>query len=335
MVRPLRIEYANAWYHISSRGSERGSIFRDDKDRKRFLRTLAESIEAFRVEVHCYVLMSNHFHFLLRTLEANLSRFMQRFNTAYTTYFNLRHHRKGHLYKGRFKAILVEADEYLLGLSHYIHLNPVRLKKYKDISVEEKARILKRYRWSSLLGYVSTRKRDGFINYEEVLGHMGGDNKNGRARYLNFVLAGLRGELKNPLKETKANAILGSESFVSWVKGKFLGERELMSRDYANLKLINKAIPIKEIAKEVAKEYGIRAEDIIKSRSRFREARQVLMEISHRMNLSRKSLREIGRELGGVSGEAITKIHNQMQVRLKKDRKLAKRIDGVVRRLQS
>ncbi|MCX6355146.1 MAG: transposase [Candidatus Aureabacteria bacterium] len=94
----------------ASRGNERGEIFRDDKDRIRFLRALKESIERFKVEVHCYVLMSNRFHFSLRTLDANLSRFMQRFNTAYTAYYYLRHHRAGHLYQGRFKAIVVEAD---------------------------------------------------------------------------------------------------------------------------------------------------------------------------------------------------------------------------------
>ena len=108
MVRPLRIEYPNACYHITCRGNQRVNIFKDDKDRKRFLNILAESLKVFRVEVHCYILMSNHFHFLLKTLEANLGRFMQRFNTAYITYYNLRHQRSGHLYQGRYKALLVE-----------------------------------------------------------------------------------------------------------------------------------------------------------------------------------------------------------------------------------
>ena len=117
MARPLRIEYPGAWYHVTCRGNERSTIYRDDKDKRRFLKALGESVEAFNVEVHCYTLMGNHFHFLLKTPGANLSRFMQRFNTAYITYYNLRHHRSGHLYQGRFKAILVEADEYLLELS--------------------------------------------------------------------------------------------------------------------------------------------------------------------------------------------------------------------------
>jgi len=126
MSRPLRIEYPGAWYHVACRGNRRARIFEDDKDRLRFLKALKESVEAFNVEMHGYVLLDNHFHFLLRTPEANLGRFMQRFNTAYITYYNLRHHKSGHLYQGRYKAILVEADEYLLELSRYIHLNPVR-----------------------------------------------------------------------------------------------------------------------------------------------------------------------------------------------------------------
>lgn len=136
MARPLRVQFPNAWYHVTSRGNERTSTFRDDHDRRKFLEILEESCRLFRVEVHCHVLMSNHFHFLLKTVLANLSRFMQRFNTSYTVYFNRRHHRSGHLFQGRYKAILVDADAYLLELSRYIHLNPIRLKKLKDMPVE-------------------------------------------------------------------------------------------------------------------------------------------------------------------------------------------------------
>lgn len=99
------------WYRVTSRGNERRGIFRDDNDRIRSLNALQESIEQFNVEVRCYALMSNHFYFLLRTREANLNRFMKRSNTAYTTYYNFRHHRAEHLYQGRFKAVVVEADE--------------------------------------------------------------------------------------------------------------------------------------------------------------------------------------------------------------------------------
>jgi REP element-mobilizing transposase RayT len=112
MARPLRIEYPGAFYHVTCRGNERREIFADDRDRKRFLEILAESKEIYGVEVHGYVVMANHFHLMVMTPEANLQKFMQRFNTSYTVYFNRRHRRSGHLYQGRYKAILVDADNY-------------------------------------------------------------------------------------------------------------------------------------------------------------------------------------------------------------------------------
>jgi len=330
MVRPLRIEYPNACYHITCRGNQRVNIFKDNKDRKRFLNILAESLKVFRVEVHCYILMSNHFHFILKTLEANLGRFMQRFNTAYITYYNLRHQRSGHLYQGRYKALLVEADEYLLELSRYIHLNPVRVEKYRSFSIEEKARLLKGYRWSSLPGYIGLRERDDFMHYDMVLGYMGGDTKAGRAWYRDFVLQGLEDELRNPLQEARANAILGSDNFVVWLKDQFLKGKDLPPRDFTHLKKIYEGVPVKNIAEAVAAEYGIEPKDIIRKRSKFREARQLLVEICYRLNYRKKSLREIGRELGGVSGEQITQVHNLIRARLKKSRKLETRLEGII-----
>ena len=236
MVRPLRVEYPGAWYHVACRGNQRGRIFDDEKDRLRFLKALAESVESFNVEVHCYVLLDNHFHLLLRTPEANLGRFMQRFNTAYITYYNLRHHKSGHLYQGRYKAILVEADEYLLELSRYIHLNPVRFKKYRETPIEEKSKILKEYRWSSLPGYIKIGSREKYVCHNEVLAYMGGDDKKGRQRYRDFVLGGLSRKLENPLEETKAGTILGTDSFVVWIKEHFLDIESLKNKDHSGLK---------------------------------------------------------------------------------------------------
>ena len=102
---------------------------------------LSESSDLYNVQIHAYVLMENHFHLVLKTPDANLQKFMQRLNTAYTVYFNWRHRRSGHLFQGRYKAILIDADSYLLGLSRYVHLNPVRRKKYGKLEPKEKKRI--------------------------------------------------------------------------------------------------------------------------------------------------------------------------------------------------
>ncbi|MDP8275777.1 MAG: transposase [Candidatus Euphemobacter frigidus] len=335
MVRPLRIEYPNAWYHVTGRGVARSPIFKDDKDRLRFLEALRESVEAFNVEVHCYVLMSNHFHFLLKTPETNLSRFMQRFNTAYSTYFNLRHHRAGHLYQGRFKGLLVEADEYLQELSRYIHLNPVRIKRYSKLPLEERSEILRDYRWSSLPGYIRLKSRDEFMSYSIVLGYKGGDAKEGRRRYREYVLRGLKYKIDNPKGDARANAILGSDSFIVWVKENFLSEIRLSSRDFSNLKTIRMPMPIKEIAEAVAEEYGVMVSEITKKYSKHREARLMLLELCYRLNLRKRSTREMGTELGGISGEQVIQAHRLMQKRIKEDRVLWKRVEEVTSRLQT
>ena len=330
MARPLRIEYHNAWYHVTSRGNQRANIFRDDKDRNKFLQILRESAALFNIEVHGYVLMGNHFHFLLRTLDANLSRFMQRFNTTYITYYNLRHHRAGHLYQGRYKAILIEADEYLLELSRYIHLNPVRLEKYRNLPVEKKIGILGGYYWSSFLGYIRSRERDDFMRYDMVLAYMGGDDKLCRAAYRDFVLKGIALDLNNPLEKARANALLGTDNFVTWVSANILKQRELLVYDYSHLKEIKKAIPIKELAEAVAKEYGVKAEEISKSRSRHKEARQVLLDITYRTNFKIRSLKEMGQELGGVSGERINQVHKKVQIELKQNKQLEERVGKIM-----
>jgi putative transposase len=333
MARPLRIEYPGAWYHVTCRGNERSNIYRDDKDKRRFLKALGESAEAFKVEVHCYTLMSNHFHIILRTPGANLSRFMQRFNTAYITYYNLRHHRSGHLYQGRFKSVLIEADEYLLELSRYIHLNPVRLKRYQSSSVRKRAEILKSYEWSSLGGYIGLRSSNHFMHYQAVLGYMGGENRKGRERYRDYVLEGLSEEIENPLGRAKADAILGTDSFVSWLKKKFLDVKEWRSQDFSHIKTLQREIPVEEIAKVVGEEYGVEPREILRVRSQWREARQVLIEMSYLLNLGSKSLEESGKELGGIGAGALVHTHKRIQERMKKDKEISRRIERIYRHI--
>lgn len=296
---------------------------------------MKESVEVFNVEVHCYVLLDNHFHFLLRTPEANLGRLMQRFNTAYITYYNLRHHRSGHLYQGRYKAILVEADEYLLELSRYIHLNPVRFKKYRETPLEEKSKILKDYAWSSLPGYIRLKSRNDFLRYDAVMEYMEGDDKKGRIRYRDFVLRGLVKNLDNPLEEAKASAILGSDSFVVWIKERFLDITALKNKDYTGLKELKKSVPVEKIAGAVAEEYEVKPEEIKRVRSKWREARQILIELSHQLNFREKSLQELGEELGGIGGGGISHTHQRIQNKTKKDKKLSRRINRIYQEIIS
>jgi REP element-mobilizing transposase RayT len=125
MARPLRIEYPGAFYHVTSRGNEQQDVFKSQKDRERFLAYIESAVVRYGAIVHTWCLMSNHYHLLLETPSGNLSQIMRHINGAYTTYFNVKQKRAGHLFQGRYKAILVEAGAYALELSRSMHLNPV------------------------------------------------------------------------------------------------------------------------------------------------------------------------------------------------------------------
>ena len=171
MARPLRIERPGGRYHVTARGNERTHIFKNDTDRFHFLKLLAEQTERFGTRIHAYVLMDNHFHLMLETPESNLSRSMQWLGVSYSIWFNRRYDRAGHLFRGRFKGIIVEDDAGWQELARYVHLNPVRVislglgKRDRAASREgmvarpepaviaERLRVLREYRWSSYRGY--------------------------------------------------------------------------------------------------------------------------------------------------------------------------------------
>jgi len=164
MARPVRIEYPGAVYHVITRGNNRQAIFEDDTDRKNYLDKLVGYCEEKEVDLCCYCLLTNHVHLLLATPKGNLSKLMQPFQTGYTQYFNKRHGRSGHLFEQRYKAFLVDRDNYLLQVSRYIHLNPVGA----GIVTKPQA-----YRWSSYQAYTEPRGNSA-VRTAVVLGELGG-----------------------------------------------------------------------------------------------------------------------------------------------------------------
>jgi len=167
MARPLRIEFKGALYHILSRGNERRNIFFGDADYKVFLGVLEEMSERFEVDIFAYVLMSNHYHLLIRTNQANLSKSMQWVGTTYTRRFNLKHFRSGHLFQGRFKSILVQNDAYLMQLSCYIHRNPLRAGLVNRLAD---------YRWSSYRTYAYKASHTKWLNKDLILSQCHGED---------------------------------------------------------------------------------------------------------------------------------------------------------------
>jgi REP element-mobilizing transposase RayT len=148
---------------------ETNLLFEDDADRLRFLDRLGERVERFEIRLYLFTLMANYFHLVAETPTASLGRFMQSLSTAYTVYFNKRHRRHGHLLDGRYKAKLVEGDEYLLALTRYVHLNPVYTKVMVRRTLRERIEYLRRYRWSNYPGYIGRRKQFEFVDSGPVL----------------------------------------------------------------------------------------------------------------------------------------------------------------------
>lgn len=206
MARPLRIEYEGAVYHITSRGNARQDIFLDDNDRTKFLEILSDVVERHNWVCYAYCLMTNHYHLLIETPDANLARGMHQLNGVYTQAFNRRHHRVGHVLQGRYKAILVEKESHLLELARYIVINPVRAKS---------ARHPRDWRWSSYRTTAGEREAPTFLTVDWILAQFGPDRKKSIKEYRRFVRDGYGIEV---WKELRGGAILGTERFVEKLK---------------------------------------------------------------------------------------------------------------------
>ena len=237
MARPWRIQYEGAFYHVFSRGNNQQDIFVTDDDRHLFLDTVAQMAERFDCEFFAYVLMGNHYHLLLRTLKANLSRSMQWLGTTYTRRFNLDHLQSGHLFQGRYKSILIENDVYLKQLSYYIHDNPLR------------AGIVRRlmdYRWSSYPAYAYNRRHPDWLDKDLILSQMHGENKH---RQYRENAQKYSEEHRRLWEEIRHGFIYGSQKFVDRIKKRYaddepdpaVPQQKSLLKDSDPLALLSKA----------------------------------------------------------------------------------------------
>jgi REP element-mobilizing transposase RayT len=329
MARSLRIQFPDAYYHVTCRGNERKAIFIDPHDENTFLKILARSLEIYNVLLLSYVCMPNHFHLLVNTPEANLSDFMRHFNITYTSFFNRKQNRVGHLYQGRYKSFLIDADNYLLEVSRYIHLNPVRGENFSDKEIQEKWKTLLEGNKSSLSGYFSVRKRMDFVNYEFILDYMGGDNQQGRRKYRRFILRGLEQELDNPLALGKGNGIIGEINFVKWVKEKFIN-KESPKRELPALRVLGRVFEPEELIQHFVKINRKTVEDICQRGKKSLE-RAMLMELLYRFcHLSQP---EIGRLIGGIDYSAVSQARKRLQIQMEQKPKLKRNFDKISNKL--
>ncbi|MCX7184075.1 MAG: transposase [Nitrosospira sp.] len=215
MSRPIRIEFSNALYHVTARGDRREDIFEDDEDRQMFLSTLAQVITQFNWICHAWCLMNNHYHLLIQTPDGNLSKGMCQLNGIYTQASNRRHQRVGHLFQGRFKAILVDSDAYLLELTRYVVLNPVRagmVKKPVD------------WKWSSYRASVGLEPAAPWLAIDGLLAQFAKRRSLAQQRYAQFVAEGIKAA--SPWSNLKGQVFLGDEQFVHRMQAHLLSGKD-------------------------------------------------------------------------------------------------------------
>jgi len=209
MARPLRIEYPGAWYHVMNRGRRHEDIFTDKTDYTLFIDLLKELAELFQVRISAYCLMGNHYHLLLNTPQGNLSRCMQRLNSVYTQRYNRRHGYDGPLFRGRYKSILVSADNYLLQLVRYIYKNPVRAGM---------AKAMEDYPWSSYPGYLSYAQKWNWLNKDPIFELLTPKQKGRLGEFVKFMEREDSEETTRLFSLKRLPAVFGPNNFIARIK---------------------------------------------------------------------------------------------------------------------
>jgi len=234
MARPLRIEFEGAVYHVTSRGDGREDIFLSDDDRRKFLDVLAHVVDRFGWVCHAYCLMGNHYHLMIETPQANLSRGMRQLNGVYTQRFNRAHDRVGHVFQGRFKSIVVEKDAYLLELSRYVALNPVRAGMVENVAD---------WPWSSYRATAGLSLAPAFLDVEWLLSQFGDSAQRARAAYARFISEGIGGR---PWNSLNGPDVLGDDEF----RNRLQGMVKQSVADVPKRKRVLRHLPLSEIARE-------------------------------------------------------------------------------------
>lgn len=321
MARPLRIEYAGAYYHVMNRGNRRETVFAAAKDYELFLERLGQFSRQFEVSLLCYCCMPNHFHLYLRTEQANLSRFMQSLLTSFTITLNRRHHSSGHVFQGRFAAHLVENDAYGGEVSRYIHLNPVRTKALRQASVATRRQALRAFRWSSYAACVGLSPAPTWFDPTRLLSDWGASRRVQMRRYGQYVEEGLLRELDNPLARLEGQTVLGTETFVDRIRRAYVLTRDADKREQPAFARARQSIPFDVVARCVGRQCGVRPDSLLTLRGSDRRARQLLIYAVCRYSRAAESLTALARRFG-ISLSGLTMARNRVEQSLRQDNKL-------------
>jgi REP element-mobilizing transposase RayT len=329
MARPLPIERPGGRYHVTARGNDRKAVYRNDSDRFHFLELLSEATERFAVRIHAYVLMDNHFHLMVETPEANLSRAMQWLNVSYSVWFNRKHNRAGHLFQGRFKSLVIEDDAGWQEVARYVHLNPVRLvglelgKRQQAASrrtgiaapsavlVGERLTRLRQYRWSSYRSYSGYERAVNWLWRQPLDRICGGRSEIERCTALRqYTEQPVRqGALERPWDRLVGGVVLGSEIFARQLRKKLRAN----AREQPALRKLEQRLQWPDIVSVLEQVKGERWDDFSNRHGDW--GRDAALWLGRRRG--RYTLSELGQLAGGVDyaavGQAISRFGKRVQ----------------------
>ncbi|HEV2210908.1 MAG TPA: transposase [Verrucomicrobiae bacterium] len=347
MARALRLERPGGRYHVTARGNERKAIFRDDSDRFHFLELLAEQTERFGVRTHAFVLMPNHFHLLLETPEANLSRAMQWLGVSYSVWFNRRHRRVGHLFQGRFSAFVVEDDAGWQEVARYVHLNPVRVaglgldKRQVSASragpvarpkaglIAERLRVLREFPWSSYRGYAGYCAPLAWVWREPLARACGGKtDAQRRAALRQYTEQPLRqGTVERPWDRLVAGLVLGTEAFARRLRQENRGNK----REQWQLKALAGRVAWSQIVSAIEQAKG---QSWAEFSNRYGDwGRDAALWLGRRQG--RLSLAQLGKLSGGMDYAAVGQAVSRLGKRLEKQSELRRALHQIEAQLSN
>jgi REP element-mobilizing transposase RayT len=315
MARPLRIQYPGAVYHVMNRGGSRQRVFLDKQDYEGFLKTIGEVHDRWAVEVFAYCIMGNHYHVCLRTPEGNLSRVMQHLDGLYTQRFNRLHRRDGALFRGRYKAIVVDKDNYLAQVVRYIHLNPVEAGLVREPQS---------YAWCSHRFYLRQSEVPEWLRTQDVMAEFGSIT-----RFHEFVLEGNDKALERFYKNGRQSPVLGDEEFHNGLMEKPIR----VDREHPRYERVAVRPSIDQVLKALATRYGLKVEDLIKGkRGKDNEPRKVGMYLAK--ELCDLKLKEIAARFGTASYGTVGWACHGVASRIEADANFRKRISSIRRSCQ-
>jgi putative transposase len=298
-----------------NRGRRGEQIFSGTKDYEIFMNLLREAVDLWQVKISAYCLMSNHYHLLLQTPLGNLSRCMRHINGVYTQRYNCLHGYDGQLFRGRFKAVLVEEDTYLLELVRYIHRNPLRASMIQRLD---------EYAWSSHHGYLSSAKKWDWLHKDFILSMLSTNKKKVRQAYAQFMMEDDSEEISTLLTKKKLPSILGSEDFIDWAKATFY-DRKIHRQIPESLQL---APALNEITKAVCRSYGIEEKELLLARrGASNEPRNVAIYLSR--ILRQDNLQSLSKAFNMTGYSSAGSAIDRVRKKLPKDKRLQKRINAI------